>query len=462
MALNKLSKYVKNSLIGICLASGLVGLESRLYAEIYVPRDYATIQAGIDASEDGDIVLVAPGVYEVNEPISFRGKGITLKSEESPKNTIINSNSPYTTGILRFENNENENSVLDGFTIIPVTGIRAGGVYCNNSSPIIKRNIIIGNIEGISCSGGSPQILNNIIINNTSFSNGGGIRCYDTNAVIKGNIVKDNYADEGGGGIFCRGDSSIIIEENYIIDNFAYEIGGGICLWGAEATIKNNVIAKNRSSVGGGISATYSIINIIRNTITDNTTEYEGGGIHFYSEPGFSGLLTAFNNIVWGNKGLNELWITGPSNISYNCLFQPEYCGINGNICADPLLVNPNPDHNTLDELIENGDFDEAMKYLTRCFSLQPNSPCIDAGDHEYLDPDGTRSDIGAIYFDRRDLYRDGFVDFKDYATLAGNWKKTGSGLEGDINNDEIVDYKDLKTLADNWLSIVPVYGGYD
>ena len=30
---------------------------------IHIPADYATIQAGINASVDGDTVLVAPGIY---------------------------------------------------------------------------------------------------------------------------------------------------------------------------------------------------------------------------------------------------------------------------------------------------------------------------------------------------------------------------------------------------------------
>ena len=37
---------------------------------IHVPGDYTTIQAGIDASVDGDTVLVADGIYYENLVVS--------------------------------------------------------------------------------------------------------------------------------------------------------------------------------------------------------------------------------------------------------------------------------------------------------------------------------------------------------------------------------------------------------
>ena len=45
---------------------------------INIPADYSTIQEGIDASSDGDTVLVQPDTYVEN--INFNGHNIVLGS----------------------------------------------------------------------------------------------------------------------------------------------------------------------------------------------------------------------------------------------------------------------------------------------------------------------------------------------------------------------------------------------
>jgi len=57
---------------------------------IHVPADQPTIQAGIDAAVEGDIVLVSPGIYVEN--IDFLGKAITVRSWAGADLTIIDGN----------------------------------------------------------------------------------------------------------------------------------------------------------------------------------------------------------------------------------------------------------------------------------------------------------------------------------------------------------------------------------
>src|SRR5689334_18548761 len=68
---------------GALLAIATIGATPVSAANVLnVPGPYPTIQAAIDASANGDTVLVAPGTYFEN--ISFNGKLITVQSAQGP------------------------------------------------------------------------------------------------------------------------------------------------------------------------------------------------------------------------------------------------------------------------------------------------------------------------------------------------------------------------------------------
>ncbi len=116
---------------------------------INVPDDYETIQQGIDASTDGDTVLVHPGTYVEN--INFNGHNIVLGSlfittgdTAYISQTAIDGNNSGTAVI--FASGEDSTAVLKGFTVqngICIEG--GGGIICYNSSPLIVYNTIRNN-----------------------------------------------------------------------------------------------------------------------------------------------------------------------------------------------------------------------------------------------------------------------------------------------------------------------------
>ena len=160
--------------------------------------DFVNIQAGIDAATDGDTVLVYPGTYYEN--INFLGKDITVASlilttgdESYIYNTIIDGNEEWS--VVEFDNNETEDTVLQGFTIQNGIGhvgynYSGGGIFINHASPILKDLLITQSIAriggGIFFSSSNSFLENVTITGNHAYANGGGIsigRIPNTNAV---------------------------------------------------------------------------------------------------------------------------------------------------------------------------------------------------------------------------------------------------------------------------------------
>jgi hypothetical protein len=107
---------------------------------INIPEDYPTIQEGINASVDGDTVLVQPGTYYEN--INYNGKNITaaslfLTTQDTTYilQTVIDGDSVGT--VVSFENGEDSTAILTGFTItngfVSYYGY-GGGIYCDTES----------------------------------------------------------------------------------------------------------------------------------------------------------------------------------------------------------------------------------------------------------------------------------------------------------------------------------------
>ena len=329
---------------------------------LYVPANYTTIQAGIDASVDGDTVLVQPGTYLEN--INYNGKNITvgslfLTTQDTSyiTSTIIDGN--QTGSVVRFENAEERSACISGVTIKngmtlePLYGFKGGGIYCDDSSPTIDHAIIANNYAdnggGISINLGAPLITNTIVRNNEA-RNGIGIFCVNTNALLSRVVIYSNHpiASNGvGGGIYIMdgGVSQLSVYNCTIVENTAGEKGGGLYINGSSA-------------------ANPLIVNTI---IANNSGEY---GIYCYS----GNPIISYSNL-WNNE------LGG----FYNCGQQYGYNNLvntNGDSCDIYYNINTNPFF---------------VEIVNSNFNLQFDSKCIDAGDPNVpYDPDGSIADIGA------------------------------------------------------------------
>jgi len=404
---------------------------------IHVPGDYPTIQEGIDHGADGDTVLVQPDTYYEN--LNFNGHNVVLASlflmtgdTAYISSTAIDGN--QSGSVVIFSSGEDSTAQVVGFTIQNGDAQYGGGIDCIGSSPILRNNNLDGNAAysggGIRCYDSSPTIADNHITGNLAFGGnglGGGIYCYRSKPIIGDNVISHNSA-VWGAGIHCEGVSEAEISNNLVTRNSASRTGGGIHCAGASPSISYNTITQNSADYyGGGISCGAGsnpgiIFNMIagnsansgggihcrwksdpwirRNVIIGNSAIDYGGGIHCGdSDPmirknTISGNSAAYgggiscgnfsyptitNTILWGDTGA-EIYIIDPYSsptVTY-CDVQGGWPGV-GNIDADPIFVGPERDD----------------------FHLRWRSPCIDAGDPCWTDPDGSRSDIGAFYFNQ-------------------------------------------------------------
>lgn len=269
---------------------------------IRVPADYPTIQEAIDASSDGDVVMVSPGTYY--EGIEFKGKNILLRSEDptSPtvvENTIITwqEDTPdyY---IVTFDGTETSDCLLSGFTITHGRRHTYSGIRGNGCHATISHNRIIdngGDKEHGEYGGGiydcDGYILANIISDNMAATDGGGL--YDCEGSIVANVISGNQANRyfGGGLVFCHG----VIQNNEITDNSCGERGGGISI--CNGVIRDNIINNNEADLGGAIYGGSSAI--LYNTIENNRSYDYGGALS-----NCAGLVKG--NTISGNEGTLE------------------------------------------------------------------------------------------------------------------------------------------------------------
>jgi len=325
---------------------------------IRVPLDQPTIRDGIDAAQDGDLVLVSPGVY--NEQLTLSGKTIILASEF------------YTTGDPAYI----DSTVVDGGGQTVITVFDTVG----ENTSIIGLTIRNGD-DGISAFG-KLHILNNRIINTDDgidYEGGGGV-CRD-------NTFENNSDD----GIDLDGSTEVTIEGNLIQNN--EDDGIEIRLHAYSGPTLNIVIRDNIISNNGedGIQLidyddlSDRIFIIERNLIADNAMVGLGlmdDGIttEDYRAASIPERIYLINNTFVNNPYA----VTGGDNLmAINNLFvnssNTALKGVDGeSIAAHQLFWN-----NRMDNQGSNLDLATTINadpIFDLAYSLQEGSPAIDAG----------------------------------------------------------------------------------
>ena len=395
-------------ILSIFISSSVVFAEERL-----VPDVYATIQAAIDASENGDTVIVAADTYYENIlfPLS---KTITLKSVNGPESTFIEGALPEgdpSGSVVTFS--ADNSSTLEGFTITNgSTSENGGGIRIGtNSSPTITNCIITNN--SASSGGGitvgstaSPNITNCTITNNEASLRGGGIIIADsstpfidnciishnlapfgagiscgissapfiTNSTFENNSAIGDSAIDNGGALHGAPNSTPIITNSIFKNNTSERNGGAMAFDSAEPLIVNCTFDNNTAALSGGAISLLEAAPIITNcSFSNNSALTNPGGAIACNNP--SPETTVTNSIFWGDHPAEIACDANTISVTYSNIQGGPNWPVNPDMaCADrwPGTGNINADPRFLDQT--NGDF-----HLTN------DSPCIDAGDNSEL-----------------------------------------------------------------------------
>ena len=288
---------------------GLLVLTSSCFSlTLHVPGNYNSIQSAIVASADGDTVLVAPFTY--NENINFLGKAITVAGLYLVTGDLLDIDLTILSGtgngsVVKFVTNETANSRLIGFTIINGIANSAppndcgGGIYCQNSNPVLNSLRIAGNEAlkggGIGLMGASPHISNVIIYDNGVGSFGGGIACYSgSNPLIENALIHSNTAMMGAG-IAAQNNSSPVLINCTVVNNSVAmpHFAGGFDCYGICSPVVMNCIFWGNSM--------HQIVNSSEMHITNSCIQNEQSGVS--NDPG------AILNWLTGNIGGDPLFV---------------------------------------------------------------------------------------------------------------------------------------------------------
>ncbi len=372
----------------------------------------ATIQAAINASANGDEVVIADGTYTGpgNRDIQINGLQIVIRSAGGAQTCIIDAQALGRVFVVA----TGSDVVFEGVTIANgFKGVNAvgAGMLIEGSDAVIQDCVFTGNSAAVG--GGLRQAGGNLLLlercrftGNTGTAGGGGM-FVDSDVLNVVDCVFDSNGGGGGAGGVAGSAPTSRYENCVFTSNDASFVGAGMVDAGHPARLVNCVFSRNASPRGAGI-AVAGDMTIVNCSFGGNL----GVAVSIYASP-----ATLSNCIVWGNtQGPFE----GAPTATWSDI-QGGWPGA-GNIDADPLFVQPGTDD----------------------LRLQAGSPGSNSGSNALLpaddldlDGDGNTTEPIPVDLDGNTRVQSGTVDMGAYeGAFASNDPAAG---ENDLDQGELV-----------------------
>jgi hypothetical protein len=405
-----------------------------------------TLQAAIDASVDGDTILVAPGVYTGagNRDLDFGGRAISVRSAGGAATCVLDlaGSAAEPHRAFWFHSGEGPASVVDGFTFQNGFADFGGAMLLEGgSSPTIANCVFDQNVAYPSPAGGEGGAVRGVAssprFRACRFSRneatrvagvggrGGAMQFLGGAPELNGCTFEDNTAG-GGGGVHCTNASNPVLvdctfERNWTADPTFNGGGGYLGSLGGHHTLLNcRFIANETARVAGALWITQGVAATISGCTFADNYGFDAGsvGVANGSHAVIRDCLFTGNSADIFSAAL-EVWNGPPTGAAStvalsNCTFAdnlttPGYGAIvvahTSSVSATSCVLWDNAPHSVVlldsgaasvsHSLVQGGwpgagNVDADPLFLgqgPRPYSLQSGSPCIDTGDPGFASP---------------------------------------------------------------------------
>jgi len=291
---------------------------------------YASVQAAVDAADNGDVIKIASGTYtDVHARPAPNGYPYPPSSGLITQVVFISRTITLQGGYSTDDWSTSDPAANP--TWLDAQG-QGRGLYIG-AFPVATQHTISPTIVGLRISGGTAEGLggtrydaggglyvanaaarleNLHIFSNTGFWGGGG-HLYYSPATVRNSSITSNTADSGGGGLYLT-QSHATLEANRFAGNTATRNGGGIFLTLSHATLTGNQFYDNAATddrgLGGGLYLSSSDAVLSDNIIRDNSAGTSGGGLYQ-----IEGTTLVSHNAIASNNAIDYhgggIYLTG-------------------------------------------------------------------------------------------------------------------------------------------------------